>query len=126
MMLDARDSDLPTRERACRTSTEPLTVFCWRMLPAEEPSFSYLRREALRRLESRLDSNLFVRIHGSTVVNIDRIREARALFHGDYDALLRDGTRLTVSRRYHSKLNLSPALFNRSAVFFRDHAHSGS
>jgi len=65
---------------------------------------SYLRREALRELESQLDSDLFVRIHRSTLVNVDRIREVRALFHGDYEAILHDGTRLTVSRRYRSKL----------------------
>ena len=45
-----------------------------------------------------------MRIHRSTVVNIDRIREVHPLFHGDYEAVLRDGTRLTVSRRYRSKL----------------------
>ena len=65
---------------------------------------SYLRREALHQLESQLDANLFVRIHRSIIVNIDRIREVRSLFHGDYEAILRDGKRLTVSRRYRSKL----------------------
>ncbi len=68
-------------------------------------SSSYLRREALRQLEAQLDSAVFVRIHRSTVVNVDRIREVRALFHGDYEAVLSDGTRLTVSRRYRSKLH---------------------
>ncbi|MBI4472974.1 MAG: response regulator transcription factor [Acidobacteria bacterium] len=65
---------------------------------------SYLRRESLQQLESQLDPNLFVRIHRSTMVNVDRIKEVRAMFHGDYEAVLRDGTRLTVSRRYRSKL----------------------
>ncbi len=65
---------------------------------------SYLRREALLQLESQLDSNTFVRIHRSTIVNIDRIREIHALFHGDFEAVLRDGTRLTVSRRNRFKL----------------------
>lgn len=67
-------------------------------------SASYLRRESLRGLESQLDAALFVRIHRSIIVNVDRIREVHALFHGDYGAVLRDSTRLTVSRRYRSRL----------------------
>ncbi len=65
---------------------------------------TYLRREGLAQMESELDAATFVRIHRSTVVNIDRIREIRALFHGDYEAVLHDGTKLTVSRRYRAKL----------------------
>ncbi len=65
---------------------------------------SYLRRETLRQLESQLDAEVFVRIHRSIIVNLDRIREVRAMFHGDCEAILRDGTKLTVSRRYRSRL----------------------
>jgi two-component system, LytTR family, response regulator len=65
---------------------------------------SYLRREGLSQMEAELDAGTFVRIHRSTIVNVDRIREVRALFHGDYEAVLHDGTKLTVSRRYRSKL----------------------
>jgi two-component system, LytTR family, response regulator len=65
---------------------------------------SYLLRGGLQQLESQLDGERFLRIHRSAIVNVDRIREIRALFHGDSEAILRDGTRLTVSRRYRSNL----------------------
>jgi two-component system LytT family response regulator len=65
---------------------------------------TYLRRDGLQQMESQLDPNVFVRIHRSTIVNVDRIREVRALFHGDFEAVLRDGTCLTVSRRYRARL----------------------
>jgi two-component system LytT family response regulator len=65
---------------------------------------SYLLRGGLQQLESQLDSERFLRIHRSAIVNVDRIREIRTLFHGDSEAILQDGTRLTVSRRYRSNL----------------------
>lgn len=65
---------------------------------------SHMLREALGALESRLDPNRFVRIHRSTVVNLDRIREIQPLFHGEYRVVLEDGTRLTLSRGYRDRL----------------------
>jgi two-component system LytT family response regulator len=55
---------------------------------------SHLLRESLASLETRLDSRRFARVHRSALVRIDRIRE----LHGD-EAVLRDGTRVAVSRR---------------------------
>ena len=46
----------------------------------------------------------FVRIHRSTLVNIERIKELSPLFHGDYVVTLMNGTRLTMSRSYRPKL----------------------
>jgi two-component system LytT family response regulator len=65
---------------------------------------SHLIRETLQSLASRLDPTVFLRIHRSTLVNIDRIRELRPLFHGDYTVTLRDGTELTLSRKFRAKL----------------------
>jgi two-component system, LytTR family, response regulator len=48
----------------------------------------------------RLDPRRFVRIHRSTLVNLDRVRELEPLFHGDFLVRLRDGTELTLSRTY--------------------------
>lgn len=64
----------------------------------------YLVREALQSLEERLDPRQFLRIHRSTIVNLDRIRELKPTFHGDYAVFLRDGTELTLSRNYREKL----------------------
>lgn len=65
---------------------------------------SHLIRETMNRLEARLDSRLFVRIHRSTIVNIDRIQELRSSFGGEHVVQLRSGTRLTMSRGYRDGL----------------------
>jgi two-component system, LytTR family, response regulator len=65
---------------------------------------SYLVRESLANLEARLDPALFVRIHRSTLVNFERVRALEPLFHGSYEVVLEDGTRLTLSRRFRPNL----------------------
>ena len=65
---------------------------------------SHLIREGMGKLESELDPKKFVRIHKSTIVNIDRIEHLQPLFHGDFRVFLRNGTTLTVSRRHREKL----------------------
>jgi two-component system, LytTR family, response regulator len=65
---------------------------------------AHLLRETMGNLEARLDPARFLRIHRSTMVNIERIQELQPWFHGDYAVLLRDGTRLTLSRSYRQKL----------------------
>ena len=59
---------------------------------------SHLIRETMGHLESQLDPQQFVRIHRSTIVNVDRIQELRSSFNGEHVVLLRSGTRLTLSR----------------------------
>ena len=61
---------------------------------------THLLRETLAHLQSRLDPARFLRIHRSTLVNLERIQSLHPLFHGDQIVLLRDGTELTLSRRY--------------------------
>lgn len=65
---------------------------------------SHLIRERMNQLETRLDPAKFVRIHRSTLVNIDRIKEMQPLFNGDQLITLRDGKQLTMSRTYRDKL----------------------
>jgi two-component system LytT family response regulator len=64
----------------------------------------HLLRDTMGRLERELDPERFVRIHRSAIVQIDRVRELVSDFHGDFEVLLRDGTRLTLSRSYRAKL----------------------
>jgi two-component system LytT family response regulator len=64
----------------------------------------YLLRETMTALESKLDPADFVRIHRSTIVRVDKIRELEPLFQGDYVVILDDSTRLTSSRGYREKL----------------------
>ena len=65
---------------------------------------SHLWRGALSELETQLDGERFLRIHRSTIINLERVQELRPLFHGEYEVILRDGTTLTLSRRYRTKL----------------------
>jgi two-component system, LytTR family, response regulator len=61
-------------------------------------------RRTLAELEQRLDPASFVRVHRSTLVNVEHIAEMHPLFHGDCELVLRRGTRLTLSRRYRDRL----------------------
>jgi two-component system LytT family response regulator len=57
-------------------------------------------RETLVSLESRLDPGQFVRIHRRTIVALEAIKELQPWFGGDQILILKDGTRLRVSRSY--------------------------
>lgn len=65
---------------------------------------SHVTRAALHELEDRLDPRRFVRIHKSTIVRVDRIRELLDYLRGDYLVVLYDGTRLKMSRSRRSEL----------------------
>jgi two-component system LytT family response regulator len=67
-------------------------------------SESYLHRETMSALEEILDPNRFLRISRSTIVNIDGVKELQPLFHGEYSVILKNGTRLTLSRGYRDKI----------------------
>ncbi|MDF2772322.1 MAG: LytTr DNA-binding region [Geminicoccaceae bacterium] len=59
----------------------------------------HLIRESLASLEQRLDPTRFARVHRSAIVRLDRVREMRSAGAGEAVLLLRDGTRVPVSRR---------------------------
>ena len=65
----------------------------------------HLLRGTLQSVIERLDPAQFLRIHRSTVVNSNRIKELQPLFHGDYMVRLRDGTELTLSRNYRENVS---------------------
>lgn len=65
----------------------------------------HLLRQPMHELEARLDPNQFVRIHRSSIVNVEQIVEMHPLFHGDYELLLKRGTRLAMSRRFRSRFD---------------------
>jgi two-component system LytT family response regulator len=56
-------------------------------------------------IEARLDPARFLRIHRSTIVNIERIKDLYPLFNGDYGVTLKDGTTLTMSSTYRRRLS---------------------
>lgn len=65
---------------------------------------SHLLRETISSLESQLDPKKFLRIHRSSIVRIDRIRELQPWFHGEFRVVLQNGMQLTLSRNYRDKL----------------------
>ncbi len=68
-------------------------------------SESHVLRESMKNMETRLDPELFVRIHRSAIVNVNRIRELQPWFHGEYVVILHDGTRLMASRVFSDRLD---------------------
>jgi two-component system LytT family response regulator len=65
---------------------------------------AHLMRETMARLEAKLDPKRFIRIHRSTIVNIDRLRKLSPSFAGEYAVILHDGTKLKLSRGYHERI----------------------
>jgi two-component system, LytTR family, response regulator len=65
---------------------------------------SHLVRDTMAAMEARLDPAAFVRIHRSTIVNSSRIKEMRPYSSREYAVVLKDGTRLRLSRRYRDRL----------------------
>lgn len=65
---------------------------------------SHLLLQTMTGMEARLDPEKFLRIHRSTIVNIDRIERLEPLFHGEYNVRLSNGTELTLSRGYRERL----------------------
>lgn len=65
---------------------------------------SHLLRETISNLAAQLDPKQFVRIHRSTIVRLDRIKELQPWFHGEYRVILHDATQLTLSRNYREHL----------------------
>jgi two-component system, LytTR family, response regulator len=65
---------------------------------------AHLLRGTLQGMEEKLDPQVFLRIHRSRIVNLDRVREMQPLLSGDYTVILRNGTRLTLSRGYRERV----------------------
>lgn len=61
-------------------------------------------RETLSALEERLGSTSFARVNRSAIVHLDQIRELQPTFHGDYVVILRNGTKLPLSRSLRGQL----------------------
>ena len=55
-------------------------------------------RESLSAIEERIGSVKFARVNRSALVHLDQIKEIQAVFHGDYEVVLRDRTKVPLSR----------------------------
>lgn len=65
---------------------------------------SHLLRETMKSLEVRLDADDWVRVHRSTLVRLDYVREIRTSESGHYELVLEDGTRRSLSRSGRERL----------------------
>jgi two-component system LytT family response regulator len=64
----------------------------------------FLYRANLSAVESRLDPFQFVRIHRSSLVNLKSVAFLERRSHGEFDIVLKDGARLTLSRNYRAEV----------------------
>ena len=65
---------------------------------------SYLLRESIGTLGAQLDAKTFLRIHRSTIVNMNSVGELQPWFNCEYRVILRDGTQLMLSRGCRKRL----------------------
>jgi two-component system LytT family response regulator len=66
---------------------------------------TFLMRETLTAMGERLTAPRFLRIHRSTIVNVEHIHELAPLPNREYVVVMRDGTRLRSSRTYDDALS---------------------
>ena len=65
---------------------------------------AYFFRETISRIAERLNPNLFIRIHRSTIVNVRKIKELIPVNSGEYIVILKAGKELSCSRGYRAGL----------------------
>ena len=63
-------------------------------------SASYMLRETINSIESQIDPRTFVRIHRSTIVNMNQVKELQTWARGEYRVVLESGACHTLSRGY--------------------------
>lgn len=66
---------------------------------------SFLLRMTLVDMEERLNPEQFVRIHRSTIINLDRVKELQPYSNREYIVIMRDGTKLKLSRSYRDRFD---------------------
>jgi two-component system LytT family response regulator len=65
---------------------------------------THLMRRTLLELERDLGDDRFIRIHRSTIVNLERIRGLELKIDGEYEVVLKSRVRLRLSRRFRKRL----------------------
>lgn len=64
----------------------------------------HLLRETLANIIKKLDLNYFIRIHRSTIINMDYLAEINSIGFGDIEAIMKDGKVFRVSKSYKEQL----------------------
>ncbi len=88
----------------------PITEIRW--IAAEENyvrictgTESHLLRETMTAMESKLDSQMFMRVHRSAIVNLKYVKEVRRETSGDFSVLLSNGQKVAMSRSHHTHID---------------------
>jgi two-component system LytT family response regulator len=63
----------------------------------------FLHTETLKSINEKLDKTQFIRIHKSTIVNLNKVVSYKSRLNGDYDLLLENGTEIRLSRNYNAE-----------------------
>ena len=66
---------------------------------------THVMRGTMKKLESVLNPRIFERVHRSTIVNVDRVREVRSHINGEYFLILDDAVELKMSRHYKDRIH---------------------
>jgi len=66
---------------------------------------SQLMRETINNIAGRLDPKMFMRIHRSTIVNVNQIKELQVWARGEYRVVMKNGNAFTLSRGYREAFN---------------------
>jgi two-component system LytT family response regulator len=67
-------------------------------------SESHLLRETISRVEERLDPDMFLRVHRSTIVNLQFVKEVRTDPPSEFTVVMMNGEKISMSRSYHSRV----------------------
>jgi two-component system, LytTR family, response regulator len=66
---------------------------------------THLLRETMAHLEERLDPQMFLRVHRSSIVNLQYVKEVRTEPSGDFSVVLMNGQKIAMSRSYRSRVS---------------------
>jgi two-component system LytT family response regulator len=87
----------------------PVSEICW--IGAEEnyvrictQTETHLLRETMAHLEEKLDPSTFLRVHRSSIVNLQYVKEVRPEIDGEYGVFLLNGQKIAMSRSYRSRI----------------------
>jgi len=64
----------------------------------------YLVRDSMKKMEAILPSEKFIRIHKSSIINIEHILELEPYFNGEYMVSMSNNEKLKISRSYRDNL----------------------
>jgi two-component system LytT family response regulator len=67
-------------------------------------SETHLLRETMSRLEERLDPQMFLRVHRSSIVNLQYVKEVRTDADGECMVILVNGQKVAMSRSYRARI----------------------